>query len=164
MAQFLSSELDITFLTDRELNPPTPVFCPPLAVNTCVTPARSSMRLSQADSGFGSTDWNSDDSDYDYTSQLSPAACSSDSLVPDSVRRALPFEVSTVGIEMSPLINKVALAAGKVPVHAAFSAVLTKLALTDHACSISSLWLSCFDQLLRVVSEPVFSTVVFSGT
>lgn len=141
MVPFLSSDLDIAFLTYRELNPPTPIFCPPLAVNTCVTPVRSSMRLSQADSGFGSTDWNSDDSDYDYNSQLSPAACSGDSLVPDSVRRVLPFDVSTVGIPMPPLINKVALAAGKVPIHVASTALLTLLALPDYACTVSSLWL-----------------------
>jgi hypothetical protein len=62
-------------------------------------------------------DWDPDGSDSDYINQLSPAACSGDSLVPDSVRRVLPFDVSTGDVHR-PLINEVALATGKVPMHA----------------------------------------------
>jgi len=115
---FLSLEWSFASLMRMDLvKPSTLIFSPHLAVDTNsnhLTPMRASLRLSQTDSGFGSTVAGWDDDDSDYSNQLSPGVCSSTgSAGRDSVRKVLQFDAPESVCQKLPSIDEVSLAAGK---------------------------------------------------
>ena len=114
---FLSPEWSVVALMRKDLglDVSTPIFSPVLASQlTRMTPMQTTWRLSQADSGFGSTLAGDCDDDSDYSNQLSPGSCSTVSAGRDSVRRVLQFDATSV-CQKLPAVDEVSLAsAGKI--------------------------------------------------